>query len=196
MDLNQDLGQYYQLPVDQQESIRKKILKIANSNPEKFKASVRSIDVETDDHLPVIYEALAPDTKRWGSFFIEEARRIIESASHTDKPYHILCLLDEFFYLDKDQFAERPLLIELLKKELENEHPTFRYFAVNLLPEFVEVDDKETIRLLQERLSDHDWRVRYWTHKNLQDMGHLPDGHKISFHDRFLSKMSNTMKFD
>ncbi len=196
MDLKKDLEQYYSIPVEEQESLRAKILRYANASPDALIQFVQTVDLETDDYLPVIYEALAEDTGRWGSFFVEEAKRIFDAARNTEKPYHILCLLDEFIYLDTDQFEERFQLVEIFKNELNNEHPTFRYFAVNLLPEFLTDADTDIIALLQERLSDHDWRVRYWTHKNLQDMGQLPEGHKISFHDRFLSKLSNTMKFD
>jgi len=196
MNILERLDDYYSLDETEQENILSDIIKIANQDRGKFIAAIQNIHPQDEDHLPVVYEALARDVHNWGSFFIEEAKRILALARQSDKPYQILNILDEFIFIEPEAFRERDQLVDLLKQELENEHPTFRYFAVSLLPDFIREDDKATRELLKERLHDKDWRVRYWAYHNLKDLHDLPSDVKRSLLDQIRSKTSNPLKFD
>lgn len=195
-DLTNKLEMFYRLSEHEQQETLTTILIIANSNPEQFIQAIQNETFDRLNHLPIIYEALAQDLDKWSDFFLNELNRLLETARKSKLPYKILNNLEEFAYIYPNKFKHRDKFVSILNEELENEHPTFRYYAVDLLTDFVKDDDTQTLNKMRQRLSDSNWRIRYWTYMNLHDLGQLNKHDTLSWTDRIKSKWLDTLKFN
>ena len=185
------LDEFYDLSEQEEEKILATILKMANSQPEEFIKIMR--ELEAIDYS-ILHEALAEDMENWSDFFLDELKRILKSAKETSHPVKTLVYLDEFINIDPEEFKHRDELINILRKELKNEHPAFRYWAINLITDFMKEGDYMTIKSLEKHLVDPDWRVRYWTYMILNEIK-KPNKYKLSFIDKIRSKIFDPFKF-
>ena len=191
-ELRKILDNFYELSEFKAEQALTSILELANAQPMEFTNILR--DLKPDD-ISIIYEALGNDLDNWNEFFLEELKRIIETAKKADNPNTILSYLDEFIFIEPGQFKYRKELISILKKELSNRHPTFRYYAITVIADFIEDGDFLTIKLLEKHLIDTDWRIRYWTYVVLKEIK-KSNNYKLSFIDKIRSKIFDPFKFD
>ena len=195
-ELSNKLETFYDLSETEQQNTLESVLAIANSDPEKFMQGIYKEEFNNLNFLPIIYEALSKDLNNWADFFLAEINRLFETARKSITPKKILNHLNEFAYIDPKRFKHRDKIIDILKKELENDHPTFRYYAISLLPDFVEENDYQTIKKIKSLLTDPNWKIRYWTHLALQDLNKLENHEKLSLTDRIKVKLMDTMKFE
>lgn len=189
------LDRFYELTTEEQKHCLDSILKIANSNPEEFTKHVQQISLNPENHLPHIYEALSDDLEKWSTFFLNEYERLVEIAKRSDNPNEALNHLKEFLFINPDEFKHREELLVLLKRDLKNQHSTFRYYAVTLLSHFITSKDFHLINLLKESLKDDDWKVRYWTYMELKDLVALETHEEISLLDKVRVRFFDTLKF-
>lgn len=190
------LEMFYDLQEHEQQETLRSILNIANDNPEKFRHAIQNEKFDRLNNLPIIYEALSKDLDNWADFFITEIERLFESAKQSNTPYNILNHLEEFAYIDPNKFKHRDKIVEILIAQLDNVNPTFRYYALDLLTDFVKDDDIPTINIVRKHLNDENWRIRYWTYLNLKDIGALDERHdKLSWTDTLRSKFLDNLKF-
>ncbi len=189
------LDSFYDLSKSEQETTLKSILTIANSDPIKFKEIIRQEEFNELNNLPIFYEALTKDLPNWDDFFLSEINRLFETARKSKTPNKILNHIDELSFIDSNEFKYRDEYIRILKKELNNDHPTFRYYAISLIPDFIKKDDFQTIKELRKHLADSDWKIRYWTHLALQDINELKNDDKLSLSDRIRAKLLDTLNF-
>tara|TARA_R110001583_G_scaffold16041_1_gene65102 strand:- start:60 stop:656 length:597 start_codon:yes stop_codon:yes gene_type:complete len=194
-DIANKLESFYDLSKSEQEDTLISVLKIANSDPINFKEIIIQEEFNGLNNLPVFYEALTKDLQNWDDFFLTEINRLFETARKSKTPSKILSHLDELSYIDPNKFKHRDEFIRILKKELNNDHPTFRYYAISLIPDFIEKDDFQTIKELRKHLTDSDWKIRYWTHLALQDIDELKKYDKLSLYDRIRVELMDTLNF-
>ncbi len=183
------------LTVEQQTESLTTILEIANADPTKLQEAVKNEEFNEENHLPILYEALSKDMDRWADFFLIEIKRILDNAKRSKTPKKILNLLDEFAFINPDNFKHREEFVEILKKELDHENPIFRYYAISLLPDFVKESDYNAINKLKQTLRDPNWRIRYWAYLALCDLNKI-DRQELSVFDSFRSKFLDTLKFE
>ncbi|MCH6233649.1 hypothetical protein [Cognataquiflexum rubidum] len=190
------LEKFYDLNDHEKQETLISILNLANDNPEKFIKAIQNEKFNRLNNLPIIYEALSKDLDNWADFFITEIERLFETAKQSNTPYSILNHLQEFTFIDPDKFKHRDRIVEILATQLDNENSTFRFCALDLLPDFVKDDDMLTINKMKKLLKDENWRIRYWTYLNLKDIGVLDEQNdKLSWTDRLRSKFLNNLKF-
>lgn len=190
------LDQFYELTNDEQDLVLQQVLEFANANKDQFADEIRASEYDQANHLPIYYEAIAKDLDTWADFFFSEIKRIFDLARVAVKPTEVLMQIDEFAFLIQDGFKYRDELVRMMKKELNNEKPIFRYYAISLLREYLNLNDFNTIEKLRLLLADPDWRIRYWTYYSLKDLGLLNANESLSLMDRLRSSWMNTLKFE
>jgi hypothetical protein len=187
-DLLDRLDHYYSLSDEDRDETLGDILAIANGSPEKFKQMIVDERVVDHDNLGIIYTALATDLLRWSGFLVEEVKRLLALAAQSKKPNEVLECLEEFSFMQVEKFTHRDALVDILRKELDNTHPSFRFWAVNLLGDFIRPDDEFTITKLRSLLKDPDWRIRYWTNLAVSDLGKLQEHENFTFWEKVRGK--------
>ncbi|RLD86524.1 MAG: hypothetical protein DRJ07_00550 [Bacteroidetes bacterium] len=186
------LDEFYDLSEAGEENALAKILKISNKNPSEISDIVK--ELKTDD-ISIVYEALAADMKNWSDFFLNEAKRIIELAKKSDIPADVLVYLDEFINIDPEEFKYSDELVDMMKKELKNEHPAFRYWAMSMIADFRKEGDILSTKLFENHLTDPDWRLRYWAYIYLNEIRETGK-YKLSLMDKIRSKILKPYKFN
>jgi len=195
-DLLEQLDVFYELEEQEQEAVLAEVLLVANSDKEAFAKEIQQADFDEVIHLPIFYEAMSRDMGNWADFFLSEFKRVLSIAKSSQTPADVLCHLDEFVFILFEDFKYRNEFAKILKQELSNSIPVFRYYALSLLPEFADENDYEMISQFRAMLHDQNWKIRYWAYLSLRDLDHLESGDKLSFLDKFKAKYFNPLKFD
>ncbi len=183
--------QFYDLPESAEEKAFADILKMANAEPNEFKNIVKELE---QDNISIVYEALANDMGSWNDFFLDEAKRVIEKAKKSDEPEKVLTYLDEFIFIEPEEFKHSDKLVALMKGELDNKNPAFRYWSMSLIADFMEEGDYITTKLIEKRLLDTDWRVRYWAYILLKERKEKAK-YKLSLLDKIRAKILDPYTF-
>jgi hypothetical protein len=189
--------EFYELNKPEQESFLAELLSTANNNPERFKEFVRAAPFDPiTSPIPVVYESLSKDLSNWGDFFIEEAERIVNLAENATEPKLYLSYLNEFSFIDADNFDQRNRLVELALGISNNKKAIFRYYSLTLLADFYldKAMDEHKSQLIQF-LDDEDWIVRYWAYQSTKELNILPDGRTLKLTDIIRSRLFNTIKY-
>jgi len=185
------LDEFYDLSEEEEEKAFAKILEMANEQPEELKQIVTELE---QDSVSFVFEALAKDMENWNDFFLDEAKRIVEKAKKSNKPSQILTYLGEFIFIEPEEFKHCNELVNYMKKELDNESPVFRYWAVSIIADFMDEGDYITTKLLEKRLSDTNWRIRYWVYVLLKEQKEKGK-YKLSFLDKIRAKILDPYTF-
>ena len=193
--LSQRINSFYEQTDSEKQATLGELLQIINLAPKEFTDSIRNEKFDYLNHLPIIYEALSNDLNNWADFFLAELKRLLAAAKTIDSPKRVLTHLDEFSFIDADAFKHRDAFVAILGAELDNQHRTFRYYAISLLPDFIRKDDISTVSKLRGRLQDPDWRIRYWAFMALKDLDKLDSTDFLSAADMLRSKLMNTINF-
>lgn len=194
--LKENLELFYVLTETEQQATLMHVLELANSNPERFQQAIYHEEFNNLNYLPIIYEALAKDLTNWADFFLSELIRLLEIAKKSKTPKNILNHFDELSFIDPKNFQHTEKFIDTLNKELDNSHPTFRFYAISLLPDFIEKDNTFIINRMKRHLTDPDWRIRYWTYLYLQDLDAIGKSEKLSLVDKIRAKLFDTLNFE
>ncbi|WP_426061423.1 hypothetical protein [Hymenobacter sp. B1770] len=194
--LSKKLDSFYEQTNIEKEDTLKELLETINTAPEDFIKSFYNERFNYLNNLPIIYEALSKDLTNWADFFLDEIRRLFATAETVDFPRQVLTHLDELSFIDAEAFKHRDAFVAILSTHLENQHVTFRYYALSLIPDFVRNDDLQTINKIRKRLKDSDWRIRYWAFMALKDLSKLNSSDRLSVMDVLRSKIMSTISFN
>ncbi len=104
--------------------------------------------------------------------------------------------IQELSFIEADQFKYSEEFVDILKKELDNPHPTFRYFAIRGIADFMETNDYALIDHLKRHLHDPNWRVRYWTQSIIEDLTKKMSPPKLSIADRLRAVFLSPLDFE
>jgi len=195
-DLFHRLDSFYDETEEKKQEVLRSILMYGNSHTQELKQLIYDQKFDDINHLAIFYEALSEDMEKWGDFFLAELKRLLDKAHQSAKPDSILNHLKELAFIDSESFKHRGEFIEILKKELDNPHPTFRYYAIWTLSDFIDKNDSAMIGRIKEHLNDPDWRIRYWTHIIMRDLDGSDNAYKITWLDRLRATFLNTLKFE
>lgn len=186
------LKEYDSLSEKEEEAAYAEISECAERATDKFITFLKSCDI---DDYGILIDALSSDTKKWSSLFFEEIKRIFTDADTSNNPAGTIMFLDEFVFLEPEDFLYRKELISFLKQYLTHNSAVFRYWALSLIADFIEISDDLSINLIENKLNDRDWRIRYWAYTYLTEI--RGEGrYKLSFTDRIKSKLRTPYKFD
>jgi DNA-directed RNA polymerase subunit F len=185
------IDKLFDLPEDKEKKTLNEILRMANEQPDELKQIVKELE---QDEISFVYEALALDMDNWSDFFLDEAKRILEKAKQSYEPERVLRYLDEFIFIEPNEFKHSKELVDLMKAELDHENPAFRYWALSIISDFMEEGDYITSKLIEKRLSDTDWRIRYWTYTLLKEKKEKAK-YKLSLIDKIRAKILDPYTF-
>jgi len=195
-DLDAGLDSFYDKTEIEKQKILAKILDYANSAPNEFITVVQSEGFNEPNHLPIFYEALSKDLTKWADFFLSEINRLFEIAKTGSEPNKVLTYLNELSFIKPQNFKHRDMFVKILRQELDTHIPIFRYYAINLLTDFVRKDDYSTINKVREYLKDFNWRIRYVSFLFLKDLEKLESYEKLSWTDKLRVNFMNPTKFE
>ncbi|MCZ4408221.1 hypothetical protein O3Q51_05345 [Cryomorphaceae bacterium 1068] len=190
------IDSFYDQPVEKQDDTLREVLAFANANPQKFKEIIHNEEFNELNQLPIYYEALSHDLDNWSDFFLEELNRLLAAARKSARPRTVLNHIQEFSFIKADQFKYSNDFIEILKKELDNPHPTFRYCAISGIADFMERNDHDLIDHLKKHLHDPNWRVRYWTRLTVEDLTKGSKPPKLLIADRLRAVFMSPLDFE
>ncbi|OOQ56502.1 hypothetical protein [Mucilaginibacter pedocola] len=166
------------------------ILVYANSNPEGFKKELAEVQFDyVLQPLPVVLEALAKDSDRWGQFYVDMLEIILERTKKSRRPQDIVDNLIEFAHIETHpkQFVKD--IARRLQQELTNDNLYTKAAAISMLPHYLDnpvVEDKGPIlHELQNKLKNPKWEIRYLAYISLKP-NKLPKGYRLPFKDKFL----------
>lgn len=185
------IDELFDLPEEEEEKAFAEILRMAGEQPDELKEIVKELE---QDEISFVYEALALDMDNWSDFFLDEVKRILEKAKQSYEPERVLTYFDEFIFIEPEEFKHSDQLVALMKDELDNENPAFRYWSMSLIADFMEEGDYITTKLIEKRLLDTDWRVRYWAYVILKE-SREKGRYKLSFLDKIRAKILNPYTF-
>ncbi len=186
------LKEYDSLSEEEEKSAYAEISEFAERETNQFVAFLKSCDI---DDYGILIDALSLDTKQWSTLFFDEIKRIFIEADKAKQPTDSIMFLDEFVFIEVNDFLYRKELVSFLKPYLTHRHPVFRYWAISLIADFVETSDILSLNLLEKSLADKDWRIRYWAYIYLTEI--RGEGrYKLSFIDKIKSKLLAPYKFD
>ncbi len=165
------------------------ILQYANTDPHTFKQELTEVQFDNDlMPLPVVLEALSTDTEHWGPFYIDILNNIFDEAKKAKMPKAVLSNLMEFAYIEKDNNPFIQTIVDKLVKEINSDHLTSKLAAITLLSFFLKnpvIRNRSTLEnLMNQLLSDPNWKVRYVAHTSLHFEDLLPEGQKLSIGDK------------
>ena len=186
------LKEYNSLSEKEEEAAYAEISEYAERETDKFITFLKSCDI---DDYGILIDALSADTKKWSTLFFEEIKRIFIEADKANNPTRTIMFLDEFVFLEPEEFLYRKELISFLKQYLRHHDPVFRYWAISLIADIVETSDILSLNLLEKSLEDKDWRIRYWAYTYLTEIKGA-GRYKLSFIDKIKSKLLAPYKFD
>ncbi len=195
-ELTTKIDSFYDQPEEKKQDTLKSVLAFANANPKEFQEIIYKEEFNEMNRLPIFYEALSEDPDSWSDFFLKELNRLLETARKSTNPSIILNYLKEFSFIDAESFKYRKEFIQILKKELENPHPTFRYYAIEGIADFMDKNDYALIDHLKRHLVDPNWRVRYWAQLIVADLTKGENPPKLSFSDRLRAVFMNPFGFE
>jgi hypothetical protein len=112
-----------------------------------------------------------------------------------NSPVDTIMYLDEFVFIDPDEFTYCEELIDFSKHYLKHKLPVFRYWALSLIADFMKTSDILLINLIENYLNDTDWRIRYWAYTYLTEI-RGKGRYKLSFIDRIKSKLMAPYHFN
>jgi len=191
-EIREILDNYYELTEQEEASAFKKIREYAETQPEQFKTLLQSVDRRAYGFL---IDALFENTNKWSSLFFDEIKRIFETADKSDDPNNAILFIDEYSFMDYDDFTHAEALVDYLKQYLKHRLPAFRFWAVSLIADFIEPTDRLRISILEQLQKDPDWRIRYWVYQYLTEL-RGKGRYKLSFMDKLKAKLMNPDKFD
>jgi len=190
--LNEILENYDTFSDEAEEKAYQEIIDFAENNFDKFKTFLQKQD-QID--YGILIDALSQDTKKWSDLFFDEMKRIFIEAEKAEKPVEIIMFLDEFVFIELDDFSYSKDLVDFIQPYLKHKLPVFRYWALSLLSEFMEENDTVFIKLLEQYLKDENWRIRYWAYAYLTEL-RGKGKYKLSLSDKIKAKLNAPYKFD
>lgn len=199
-DLKLKMDDFWELEEAQQDELLADIRKYADARgPDEFIKEVRSnFEQKALSSISIIYDALSVEPEKWRTFFKEEYERAFKSAENAENAFEILDCLEEigfsYKYLERD-FDE---IISLLSKYLSSDNKVLRHKAVSYLGDWIDEKNasryRRVIALLEERLKDKNWKIRFITKDILQEIKHLPAEYTRSVWDTLRARFGNPYK--
>lgn len=179
------------MPEEDMQKLFADVLVYANTHPETFKREVAEVQFNKQlQPFPIVVEALAKDTERWGDYFVEQMDHIFERAKSSTNPQFVVDHLIEYAQMERDTLPFVKRIVDRLYKELFSDNIITKSAAISILPRYLKnplVDNQKTmIRELQNKLINPKWRIRYTAYIALKAEKLLPKGFKLSFSDMLL----------
>jgi len=175
---------------NEKQSLLGDILRYANASPKSFKSEIKEIQFDDLSRLPIVLEALAKDTEKWGQFYCDLLDDIIETAKVVKQPNKILTYLSEFAYIEKDEKPFLQTIVDRKVKELNSEFIEIKLAVIRTLPNYLDNENiknrKNIIGKLHQLLADPNWKIRVATFKSLNYENLLPVGYKLNYRDKLL----------
>jgi len=190
--LTEILKNYNSFSEEDEEKVYIEILKIADSQTDKFSVFIQK---QEQGNYGILIDALSKDTKKWSKLFFNEIKRIFTEAEDAENVVSGIMFLDEFVYIESNKFLFSKEIIDFVKPYLKHKHPVFRYWALSLISYFMNEYDTIMIKLIEKYLTDEDWRIRYWAYMCLTKIKGNKK-YKLSFSDKIRSKINDPYKFD
>ncbi len=190
--IQKTLDKFDSLSEEEEESLYAEILKFADEQNDEFVNFLMSC--ERDDY-GILIDALSADTKKWSSLFFNEIKRTFLKADNDLNPIDTIMYLDEFVFIEPEEFMYCKELVAFLKQYLKHRLPVFRYWALSLIADFMKTSDILLLNLLENNLNDTDWRIRYWAYTYLTEIKGK-GRYKLSLVDRIKSKLKAPYRFD
>lgn len=178
------------MPEAQMQELFADVLVYANSNPEAFKKEMAEIQFDPAlQPLPVVLEALAGDTDRWGQFYVDLLDTILDKTKKTNHPQDIVDNLIEFAHIETHPKLFVKHVANRLYKELTDDNMYTKSAAISMLPHYLDnpiVEDKEPmLQELHNKLKNPKWHIRYLAYISLKP-NKLPKGYSLPFFDKLL----------
>ncbi|MCX6180514.1 MAG: hypothetical protein NT150_01115 [Bacteroidetes bacterium] len=194
-EIDADVMVYYDMKDAESEKLLQDIAEYANANREGFISFFRRLTPKEDSCLNIIYQALTPDSKNWGDFFVEETKRIIELAKKSDHPFAVTSCLEELLGSKEIDSEFNNKIIRILEKELSSPVDALRHRCLSLLSYIIQEDNQRNhasvIEKMKALIHDPNWKVRWMANNSLKDYGLNADDIKISIWDKIRGKRKN-----
>lgn len=199
-ELKLKMDDFWSLEDAEQNELLAAIRKYADAcGSDEFIKEVRSsFEQHSLSSITVIYHALSVEPEKWRTFFKGEYERAFKSAEHAENAVEILDCLEEIGFSYKYLESDFDEIISLLSKYLSSDNPVLRHKAVWYLGSWIDEKNagryRRVIALLEERLKDKNWKIRFITKDTLEDIKQVRGEYSRSGWDTLRARFGNPYK--